>query len=90
MKTKARWHIRYAQVFRKVLIGLKALTLALLCALAGSLVLLSTGCTATEGRHSNVSLLMPGTATTPRAQSGSDQDFYQPPRDPQFNTARDQ
>jgi hypothetical protein len=35
-------------------------------------------------------LLMPGTAATPGVQSDSDQDFYQPSRDPQFNTARDQ
>jgi hypothetical protein len=69
---------------------MKALRLALLCAIAGSLALLSTGCTATEGRHSNVSVLTPGTAATPGVQSDSDQDFYQPPRDPQFNTARDQ
>jgi hypothetical protein len=33
---------------------------------------------------------MPGTAATPGVQSDSDQDFYQPFRDPQFNTARDQ
>ena len=70
--------------------SLKALSLVLLCAIAGPLALLSTGCTATEGRNSNVSLLTPGTAATPRVQSDSDQDFYQPPRDPQFNTARDQ
>jgi hypothetical protein len=70
--------------------GMKALTLALLCTIAGSLALLSTGCTATEGRTSNVSLLMPGTGTTPGVQSDSDQDFYEPPRSPQFNTARDQ
>ncbi len=69
---------------------MKALRLVLLCAIAGSLALLSTGCTATEGRHSNVSVLMRGTAATPGVQSDSDQDFYQPPRDPQFNTARDQ
>jgi hypothetical protein len=69
---------------------MKALRWVLLCVLAGSLVLLSMGCTATEGRNSNVSLLMPGTAATPRVQSDSDQDFYHPPRNPQFNTARDQ
>jgi hypothetical protein len=69
---------------------MKALSLALLCAMAGSLALLSTGCTATEGRNSNVSLLIPGTAATPGVQSDGDQDFYEPPRDPQFNTARDQ
>jgi hypothetical protein len=69
---------------------MQALRLVLLCAIAGSLALLSTGCTATEGRHSDVSLLMPGTAATPGVQSDSDQDFYQPPRDSQFNTARDQ
>jgi DNA-binding response OmpR family regulator len=32
---------------------------------------------------------LPGTAATPRVQS-ENQGFYQPPRDPQFNTARDQ
>jgi hypothetical protein len=69
---------------------MKALKLVVLCAIGGSLALLSTGCTTTEGRNSNVSLLTPGTAATPRVQSDSDQDFYQPPRDPQFNTARDQ
>lgn len=73
-----------------MLIEMRALSLALLCGIAGSLALLSAGCAATEGRHSNVSLLMPGTATTARVESGTDQDFYQPPRDPQFNTARDQ
>jgi hypothetical protein len=69
---------------------MKALSLVLLCALAGSLALLSTGCTATEGRPSSVSLLLPGPAATPGVQSDTDQDFYHPPRDPQFNTARDQ
>jgi len=69
---------------------MKVLSLVFLSAIAGSLALLSTGCTANEGRNSNVSLLTSGTAATPRVQSGSDQDFYQPPRDPQFNTARDQ
>jgi hypothetical protein len=69
---------------------MKALSLTLLCGMAGSLALLSTGCTAPEGPHSNVRLLMPGTDTTPPVQSDIDQDFYQPPRDPQFNTARDQ
>lgn len=69
---------------------MKAAYLVLLGVIAGSLALLSTGCTATEGRHSNVSLLMPGTAVTPRVQSANDQGFYQPPRNPQFNTARDQ
>ncbi len=42
------------------------------------------------GGGGHVSLLTSGTAATPPVQSGSDQDFYQPPRDPQFNTARDQ
>jgi hypothetical protein len=69
---------------------MKTFSLVLLCAIAGSLALLSTGCTATAGRHSSVNLLMPGTAATPGVMSNSDQDFYQPPRDPQFNTARDQ
>jgi hypothetical protein len=73
-----------------MLIGMKALSLALLCVIAGSLSLLSTGCSVTRGRNSNVSLLMPGTATTPRVENEIDQGFYQPPRDPQFNTARDQ
>ena len=70
--------------------SIKALSLVLLCAIAGPLALLSTGCTATEGRTSYVSFLTSGTAATPRVQSDSDQGFYQPPRDPQFNTARDQ
>ena len=69
---------------------MKTLSLALLCAMTGSLALFSTGCTATEGPNSNVRLFMPGTDSTPRAQSDSDQDFYQPPRNPQFNTALDQ
>jgi hypothetical protein len=69
---------------------MKAVYLIRLGVIAGSLALLSTGCTTTEGRHSNVSLLMPGPAVTPRVQSENDQGFYQPPRDPQFNTARDQ
>jgi hypothetical protein len=55
--------------------SLQALSLVLLCAIAGPLALLSTGCTATEGRNSYLS---------------SDQHFYHPPRDPQFNKARDQ
>ena len=42
------------------------------------------------GSGGRVSLLTSGTAATPPVKSGSDQDFYQPPRDPQFNTARDQ
>ena len=73
-----------------MLTGMKALTLALLWTIAGSLALLATGCTPTEGRTSNVSLLMPGTGTTPGVQRDRDQDFYEPPRSPQFNTARDQ
>jgi hypothetical protein len=49
--------------------GMKALSLTLSCAIPGSLALLSTGCSATEGRTSNVSLLMPGTGTTSGVQS---------------------
>jgi hypothetical protein len=71
-------------------IGMKTVHLLFLCALGGALALLSTGCSATEGHNSNVSLQMPGTGAPPRAQSDNDQDFYQPPRDPQFNTALDQ
>ena len=69
---------------------MKPLTLLLLAAMAGTLALVSTGCTATEGRNSNVSMLMPGTAPTPQVNSDTDQNFYHPPRNPQFNTARDQ
>ena len=60
------------------------------CAIAGSLVLLSTGCAGAEAHNSSLGLLMPGTSVMPPVQSGNDQDFYQPPGDPQFNTARDQ
>jgi hypothetical protein len=68
---------------------MKPLTLLLLATMSGALALLSTGCMDTEGRNSNVSMLMPGT-TPQHVNSNADQDFYQPPRDPQFNTARDQ
>jgi hypothetical protein len=71
-------------------IATKAVRLTFLWAVAGALALLSTGCAGTESQNSNVSLQMPGPASTPRAQSDNDQDFYQPPSDPQFNTARDQ
>jgi len=71
-------------------IAMKKVRLASLLAMAGALVLLSTGCAGTEGQNSSVSLQMPGTSATPRAQSDNDHDFYQPPRDPQFNTALDQ
>jgi hypothetical protein len=69
---------------------MKPLSLLLLGAMAGTLALLSTGCSGTEGRNASVSMLMPGTAAVPRANSEGDQDFYHPPRNPQFNTARDQ
>jgi hypothetical protein len=69
---------------------MKPLTLLLLATMAGTLALVSTGCTATEGRNSNVSMLMPGTAAPAHVNSNADQDFYHPPRNPQFNTARDQ
>jgi hypothetical protein len=69
--------------------SMKTVHLVLLCAMAGPLALLSTGCAATEGQHSNVSLQMPGTSAPPRVQNNNDQDLYQPPRDPQFNTALD-
>jgi hypothetical protein len=68
---------------------MKPITLLLLAATSGTLAVVSTGCTATEGRNSNVSMLMPGTAPH-QVNRNADQDFYQPPRDPQFNTARDQ
>jgi hypothetical protein len=71
-------------------IGMKALHLSLFWTMAVALVLLSTACTSTEGQNSNISLQMPGTGATPRAENGNDQGFYQPPRDPQFNTALDQ
>ena len=71
-------------------IGMKPIRCVLLCAMAGALALLSAGCAATAGQNSHVSLQMPGTGATPRAQSDNDQDLYQPPRDPQFNTALDQ
>jgi hypothetical protein len=69
---------------------MNALHLIFLGMMAGSLSLLSSGCTATESHHSNVSMLMPGRAATPAVQSNDDENFYHPPRDPQFNTARDQ
>jgi hypothetical protein len=69
---------------------MKTVRLPSLLAMAGALALLSTGCAGTEGQNSNVSLQMPGTGSTPRAESNNDQDLYQPPRDPQFNTALDQ
>jgi hypothetical protein len=71
-------------------IGTKTVRFVLLCATGGALALLSAGCTATGGQNSNVSLQMPGTGATPQAQSDNDRDLYQPPRDPQFNTALDQ
>jgi hypothetical protein len=71
-------------------IAMKTVRSAFLLATAGALALLSTGCAGTQGQNSNVSLQMPGTGATPRSQSDNDQDFYQPPRDPQFNTALDQ
>ena len=70
--------------------NMKTVHLVLLCAMAGALALLSTGCAAPEGQKSNVSLQMSGTGAPPRAKSDDDQEFYQPPRDPQFNTALDQ
>jgi hypothetical protein len=69
---------------------MKVVNIFLLGAVAGSLAFLATGCAATDGQNSNVGLLMPGEATVPSRQSDNDQDFYQPPRNPQFNTARDQ
>ena len=69
---------------------MKILRRAFLGAIVTFCTLLSSGCAATDGQHSNVRLLMPGTTVTPHAQSESDQDSYQPPRNPQFNTARDQ
>jgi hypothetical protein len=39
---------------------------------------------------SHTNFLMSAKAAAPRVQHSNDQDFYQPPRDPQFNTARDQ
>jgi hypothetical protein len=44
-----------------MLIEMKVLSVALLSVMPGYLVLLSTGRAATEGRNSNVSLLMPST-----------------------------
>jgi hypothetical protein len=71
-------------------IATKTVRFAFLLSMAASLAFLSTGCAETKGQNSNVSLQMPATGFTPRAQSENDQDFYQPPRDPQFNTALDQ
>jgi hypothetical protein len=69
---------------------MKKIDALLLCAIAGSLAVLSSGCTATEGHPSNVSMIMPGTVVRPPAANRADDGFYHPPRDPQFNTARDQ
>jgi hypothetical protein len=80
-----------SQTFKMVnYIAMKTVRLAFLWTMVGALALLSTGCAGTEGQNSQVSLQMPGTGATSRAQSDNDQDFYQPPRDPQFNTALDQ
>jgi hypothetical protein len=49
-----------------------------------------SGVAGTAGTHRTVSFLTAGRAATPRVQSDGDQHFYQPPTDPQFNTARDQ
>jgi hypothetical protein len=69
---------------------MKVIDIAFLGAIVTFCTLLSSGCAATDGHHSNVRFLMPGMAVTPHAQSESEQDSYQPPRNPQFNTARDQ
>jgi len=69
---------------------MKVVNIFLLGAVAGSLIFLATGCAATDGQNANVGLLMPGKASVPSGQSDNDQDSYQPPRNPQFNTARDQ
>jgi hypothetical protein len=68
---------------------MKAVKIFLLGTIATTLALLSNGCADTEGHSSNVSLLMPGRAVPPPLQSNNDQGFYQPPENPQFNTARD-
>lgn len=70
--------------------AMKTGRLVFLGAMAIALASLSTGCAGTEGQNSNVRLQMPDTGSTPEAQSNHDDDFYQPPRDPQFNTALDQ
>jgi hypothetical protein len=69
---------------------MKAVSIVFLWAVVGFLPLLSTGCASTEEQKSNVRLLMPGTDATPLVQRDSGQGFYQPPGNPQFNTARDQ
>jgi hypothetical protein len=80
-----------SQSYNKIAyIGMKTVRLVLLWTTAGALALLSASCTATRGQNSNVSLQMPGTGATSQAQSDNDRDSYQPPRDPQFNTALDQ
>ena len=57
--------------------------------LAGILVMMP-GAAFAQGDGGHASLLASGRTVTHRVQNGSDQDFYQPARDPQFNTARDQ
>jgi hypothetical protein len=49
-----------------------------------------TGCTTTGVTRDNARFLMPSMAGSNRAKRDRDQDFYEPPRNPQFNTARDQ
>jgi hypothetical protein len=69
---------------------MKTKTLLLLWTMAGPLALLSTGCTTAGVTRDNARFLMPSMAGSNRAKRDRDQDFYEPPRNPQFNTARDQ
>lgn len=61
----------------------------LLRTIAGTLVLLSAGCTTTGPGSTNVRLLVPGNPKSGRPGKDNE-NFYEPPRSPQFNTARDE
>jgi len=59
-------------------------SLLLLCAMGAPLALLSTGCRATGQQGANGNLVVPRTRTSPYKERTEDDDWYEPPRSPQY------
>jgi hypothetical protein len=82
--------IRYEQTSKTVKIPIKAQGIVLLCVIVAPVGFLSAGCTTSGPGRASGSLRMNSIEKNTRLGLKDEEESYQPPRSPQFNTARDQ
>jgi hypothetical protein len=82
--------IRHEQTSKTVKIPSKVQSVVLLCAIVGSVAFLSAGCTTSGSGGAKASPRIDSADKDTHLGLDDNNEFYQPPRSPQFNTARDQ